>query len=559
MSEPTTAPSGDDIIQRYEDLKSRRGTWEAHWQDVLDVTLPRKADVTVARSPGAKRSEKMFDSTAAQAAGDLASSLQSALTPRDRPWFAFRARGLEQDAVVRDWLYGAREELLEELGASNFYSVIHETLLDLVTVGTANLLTEEKPVRQVGFNGFAFQTIPIAEYVIDEDAQGAVDTVFRRFALTARQAAQHFGLADLPDPIRAAARETLKGERSFDFVHGVFPRTVRRERSRLGKDLEWASAYIAVEGRHVVRAGRYEEMPFHVPRWSKAAREIYGRSPAMLALPDIKTLNLIVRYGLEALPLALYPPFLIKEGTLASGQLQLTPGAQNHWDGQLDDKPTQIDWRGNVAIEQTKEADYRARIMRGMHADKLRMKDSPQMTATEVLERREEMLRIVGPTVARLESELLNPLVERCFMLMLRAGALGEVPQAFRAAKRMDIEYASPLAQASKMHRLRALQDWYASNQAAIQTNPQILDIIDAEAAARDAAEILGLPPAYVRSPQAVAQRRAAQAQARQQQQAAVAQVQGAGADGGGGEGVPVAAGAGADDGLAALRQGVGA
>ncbi|NQV79103.1 MAG: head-tail connector protein [Alphaproteobacteria bacterium] len=551
-------PSGDDIIQRYEDLKSRRGMWEAHWQDVLDVTLPRKADVTVARSPGAKRSEKMFDSTAAQAAGDLASSLQSALTPRDRPWFAFRARGLEQDHMVRDWLYGAREEMLEELAASNFYSVIHETLLDLVTVGTANLLSEEKPIRQIGFNGFAFQTIPIAEYVIDEDAQGAVDTVFRRFTLTARQAAQHFGLDGLPDAIRAAAQEGIKSDRSFEFVHGVFPREVRRDASRLGKDLAWASNYVAVDGRHVVRGGGYEEMPFHVPRWSKAAREIYGRAPAMLALPDIKTLNLIVRYGLEALPLALYPPFLIKEGTLASGQLQLTPGAQNHWDGQLDDKPTQIDWRGNVAIEQTKEADYRARIMRGMHADKLRMKESPQMTATEVLERREEMLRIVGPTVARLESELLNPLVERCFMLMLRAGALGDVPQAFRQAKRMDIEYASPLAQASKMHRLRALQDWYASNQAAIQTNPQILDIIDAEAAARDAAEILGLPPHYVRSPQAVQQRRAAQAQAQQQQQMAALQAQGA-AGGPGAAGPSPAAGAGGADDLAALLQGGGA
>lgn len=504
------APDADAIVRRWDSLKAERATWESHWQEVLELTLPGRADVTVQTAPGAKRSAHLYDSTAGQAAEELAAGLQSAMTPRDRPWLSFRARGLDNDRGVRDWLVTARDTLLEEFAASNFYAAVHECFLDLVTVGTANLLTEEKPLTRLGFNGFAFQCVPIAEYVVDEDAQGAVDTVLRRFSLTARQAVQKFGGEALPEMIQSAARAEREQDRSFDFIHAVFPAATARPHA-------FASLYVSVEGRRVLRQGGFGELPYHVPRWSKSARERYGRSPAMLALPDIRTLNLIVRYGLEALPLALYPPWLVKEGTLSGGSLRLTPGAQNYWDGSPDERPTQMDWRGQVNVEIAKEQEFRARIQRALHADRLRLKDSPQMTATEVIERRQELARLVGPTVARLEAEFLTPMVERAFLLMNRAHAFGDPPAALAQASRIDIDYASPLAQAAKLHQLKALSDWYALNTPAIRANPAVLDVLDLDRIARDSADLLGLPPGFLRPPAQVAQLRQARAQVQQQ------------------------------------------
>jgi hypothetical protein len=422
-------------------------------------------------------------------------------------------------SLIADWLEACRDRLFSELAASNIYTALNEAFLDLVTVGTCNILSEEKPVTKRGFNGFSFQAVHIAEYVIDENAQGGVDTVLRRFKLTARQAMQMFGAAALPDTIRAAARpESKDQDREHDFLHAVFPRLNDAGEDLTTLRLGYMSLYVALEARTMVRQAGFAELPFHVARWTKATRERYGRSPAMLALPDIKTLNLIVRYGLEALPLALYPPWLVKEGSLSSGALKLSPGAQNHWDGSPDDKPTQMEWRGSVQIEVAKEQEYRARIGAAMHADRLRLKDSPQMTATEVLERREEFLRFVGPAAARIESELLSPLIERCFMLMLRAGALPPPPEELIGMEAIDVVFESPIARAAKLAHLKAYQDWWALNAPALQVNPGLLDNIDLDAAARDSAEILGLPAAYVRDARAVArlrlERQQAQAQA---------------------------------------------
>lgn len=514
------------VIKRHDSLKSGRGTWENHWQEVLELTLPRKSDiVTTHQTPGAKKTARMFDSTAAIACADLAAGLVAAIAPPERPWFMPRVwpRKLEQVRRVHSWRWAVREGVLDALRNSNFLMSLNEAALDLTTIGTANVLSEELPIEQAGFNGLAFQSMHIAEYMIDEDARGYVDTVSRKYELTARQAAQMFGMDALPEKVRKClvpdTGGTAKPDEKHWYIHQVFPAgDPQMETFKLRTRLPVASVTVCVEDKSVVRQAGFHEMPFHTPRWSKGPREIYGRSPAMLSLPDIKTLNLIVRYGLEALPLALYPPFLIKEGTLASGQLQLTPGAQNHWDGRLDDKPTQIDWRGRPEIENAKEAEYRTMIMRGLHSDRLRLKESPQMTATEVLERRAELLRMLGPTVDRLRDELIEPLVERVIMMMLRAGALPPPPPELgQPGVRIEVEFTGPLANAARLDTLRAYSDWWTLNERAISMNPAVLDNIDMDYMGRLSGDVVGLPPEALVDERIVAQTRKARAQAQQQ------------------------------------------
>ena len=67
-------------------MEGSRGTWEDHWQEILDYVMPRKADIVFTRTKGQKRTEILFDSTAITASNLLAASLQGTLTSPSMQW-----------------------------------------------------------------------------------------------------------------------------------------------------------------------------------------------------------------------------------------------------------------------------------------------------------------------------------------------------------------------------------------------------------------------------------------------------------------------------------------
>ena len=174
------------IMERWDEMDARRGTWRSHWQDVTDHVMPRKADIETKRSPGEKRTEKQFDGTAADALDELAAMLFSNMTPPSAKWLSMKPVGLEDDEETTVWLDDSVERYLARLRQSNFYQQVHESYIDIASIGTAAMFTDEQPITRPGFNGFAFRTLPIAEYVIDEDNQGIVDTAFPKAIALAR-------------------------------------------------------------------------------------------------------------------------------------------------------------------------------------------------------------------------------------------------------------------------------------------------------------------------------------------------------------------------------------
>jgi len=190
----------DQIIKRLNRLESQKSTWEDHWQEILDYVMPRKAEVTVDYERGQKRTEKLFDSTAIHANTLLAASLQGTLTSASLPWFHLRARNenLNNDRAVQVWLEDCRNRMLKAFNGSNFNTEVHEFYLDICSTGTACIETEETDT------GFTFRTLHITEYFISEDRNGKIDTLFRKFEYTARQAMQKFGKDVLSDKIKEA-------------------------------------------------------------------------------------------------------------------------------------------------------------------------------------------------------------------------------------------------------------------------------------------------------------------------------------------------------------------
>ncbi len=550
----TKRQAAADILRRWDDLDAERGTWKAHWQDIAEHVIPRKAEINARRGRGEKRTEKQFDGTAADAVDELVATIFNNMTNPAQDWFALRPVGLKGDRQVAMWLDASVEQMLGALSESNFYQQILEALIDLVTVGTAAVYSEEQPLQQgdgqpgakagaggSGFNGFNFRTLPIGEYVIDEDNQGLVDCVYRKFELTARQAVQRWG-KDAGESVNLAYEDERRRHDSFEFIHCLKPRDDRKWADLRDVAMPVASTYVAVKDKHVISEGGYHELPIHVARWTLSSGEKYGRSPAMKALPYVKTLNLMVRYGLEALPRALYPPMLVQEGTIVGNTLRLTPGALNQFDGAIDQRPSELVSQARFEIEHAKEEVYRARIEQAFGVDQMRLRATGQMTAEEVIERRARRFQAMAPMTGRVERELLKSLVERCWLMMLGQGAFGEPPRQLAQADRVEVVFQGPLAQSQRRNRINAGLETYQALAPLAQLYPGVLEHFDADGFVRDLAEAMG-SGAYLIDGEQVRQAKAQRQQ--MMQMAQMAQLQGMAAAAGPGSGAVGAGGAG--------------
>ena len=512
------------IKKRCSALESDRQTWEDHWQDILDYVMPRKADVTFVRSKGEKRTEVLFDSTAITANNLLAASLQGTLTSPSLPWFHLKLRDEDanQNHDVQLWLEDSARRMYDMFNESNFNTEVHELYLDLTSVGTGAIFVEE------GNNGFAndgihFNSLHIAEYFIQENVTGKVDTLYRKYKLTARQAIEEFGEDNVGEKIIEAAQN--KPDKQFNFIHAVEPtKDYERAIGKVKTKLPFHSCHVCVEDKMVVRTGGYNEFPYLVPRWSKATGEIFGRSPSYNALPDIKTLNKAVEIGLKAWAKAIDPPLLVQDDGVI-GRVRMTPAGITvvRSDGAI--KPLQIG--SNWQITDMKENQLRQAIRQAYYSDQLQLQEGPQMTATEVQVRYELMQRLLGPTLGRFQSEFLNPLIERVFGIMYRAGAFLKEPEMLRG-QQMDIEYVGPLARSQRMEESVAIERLYGLAMNVVQVDPAIMDNINHDEAIRLRGKLLGVPKTILRSRDEVMEMREQRAE-QQAQMAAMQQQQAAG------------------------------
>ena len=509
------------IKKRCSKLEAERQTWEDHWQDILDYVMPRKADVTFVRAKGTKRTEVLYDSTAITANNLLAASLQGTLTSASLPWFHLKLRDttLNEDREIQLWLEDSAKRMYETFNESNFNTEVHELYLDLVSIGTGAIFVEE---GNKGFDkeGIHFNCLHIAEYFIQENINGKVDTLYRKYKLTARQAIQEFGEENIGEKILEASKE--KPDKQFNFIHAVEPtEDYERALGETGTKLPVHSCHVCVEDKMKVRTGGYNEFPYLVPRWSKATGEIFGRSPSYNALPDIKTLNKAVEIGLKAWAKAIDPPLLVQDDGVI-GRVRMTPAGITvvRNDGAI--KPLQIG--SNWQITDMKENQLRTAIRQAYYSDQLQLQDGPQMTATEVQVRYELMQRLLGPTLGRFQSEFLNPLIERTFGIMFRAGALLPEPDIIKG-QQIDVEYVGPLARSQRMEEAVAIERLYTLAMNVVQVDPTIMDNINHDEAIRLRSTLLGVPKSVLRGKDEVqamremrAEEQQAMAEAQQQQ-----------------------------------------
>lgn len=521
--------NAEKILKEYEALKGRRSLWEQRWQELAEYIVPRKASVLtqVLGGGGEKRTKQMFDSTAPRANQKLAAAIHGSLTSPVLRWFnlKMRADDLNRDSEIALWLEKVKNKMFLAIQQSNFDAEIQEVYTDLGAFGTAALYSEEVPDKadKEGFGGFRFEALPIGSYVIDEDREGRITRLYRAVSLTLNEVANKWGEEKLPDQLR----EKLKSDKSkFDdriIIHAV----TRREGAKLeaspttpANKLPFSSVYIDEELKHLINEGGFHEFPFAVPRWSKQTGEVYGRGQGEIALPDIKTLNKEVELYLKALAKAVDPSLLVKHRGVI-GRIRTMPSGITFVRENDNIRPLDPGAKFNI-VEQNK-AELRAAIQEIFFNDQLQLPDKSIITATEADRRLELMQRILGPTLGRLDDELLRALVDRLFGIMLRAGSFDPIPGVLvEAAKQqggdIEVEYDGPLAKAQRASQLTSAAEFIDTIPVLEQIEPGVKDNVNFDAVLRDSHSQRSLPAEWLKSEREVAALREARAQAAREQ-----------------------------------------
>ena len=519
-------PRAAMLLKRYGTLQTQRQNWESHWQEIADYIVPRKADITKKRTGGDKRTELIYDGTAIHAAELMSASLHGMLTNAATPWFSLRYENdeLNGDDESKEWLEGATDVMYQHLARSNFQEQIHELYSDLVTFGTAVIFIENDDD-----DGFRFSTRHIAECYVSENEQGRVDTVFRKYKTTARAAVRQFGEQEVTQRIAKLNEQDPYAE--IELLHIVAPRDVRNPRKRNSANKPFASIHLDPDDKMIIGESGFDSFPYCVPRFLKASFEMgYGRSPAMTALADTRMINKMSEVVIRAAQLQIHPPLMVPDDGFMS-PVRTTPGGLNFYRSGTRDRIEPLNIGANDPLGELQLEQRRQAIRAAFYVDQLILGQGPQMTATEVIQRTEEKMRLLGPVLGRLQAELLQPLIGRCFEILSAQKAFAPAPAALRDGN-IDIEYVSPLAKAQRSGDIQGILQMIEFLMPLMNLDQSVGDYLDTDGLAKHIIKVTGTPATVVRGDGEVLglrQQRAQAMQAEAQLQAAQQMAEAAG------------------------------
>lgn len=496
------------IVHRLGRMKTNRGNWESHWEEIAQRVLPSHAQTfTGATSPGVKKSQEAYDATAALACTKFAAAMESMLTPRNQRWHKLvpMDKALLKNRQARLWFEDVADTLFRYRYApkANFASNQHEIYMALGAYGTGCMYIDTLYDLRGRPAGLRYRAVHLGEIYFAENHQGIIDTAFRPFKYTARQAAQKWGADKLEPKIREALEKNP--EQEFEFIHAVMPREDFAPGRLDVKGMPFASYFVCCASKAVMEESGYHTFPYAISRYVVAPGEIYGRSPAMQVLPDIKVLNEINKTTLKQGHRVVDPVLLAHDdGVLDS--FSLKPGAINYGGVSAEGRPlVHALPTGNLSFARELTAEKRESINDAFLVTLFQiLVDTPQMTATEVLERAREKGALLSPTMGRQQSEALGPMIEREIDLLARQGLLPPMPPFLREAMGADYDvvYDSPLSRAQRAEEaagtMRTVE--FAVNVAAQTQDPSPLDIFDWDTIIPEVADINGMPVRYLKS-----------------------------------------------------------
>lgn len=520
-----------EVIATNERLDGDRVTWLEHWQRVAQLVITNRSDYIVQKTPGQRREQYVYDATAVFANEQLAAQLHSQLTSDSLLWAQWRCEDdrLNDDDDCRLWLDAASRAAFAIYSGTrhNFSVAAHELYLDVASIGSGCMAVLESER-----NGIVFSTRHMKECCWEENEEGRVDLLSRKWSWTAKQAYQAWGEA-AGEMVCKAAMDPKEQTRQFTFVHEVQPRRDRDPTRWDARNKPFRSVYVCRESKHVVAESGFNEFPYMCPRLSKVSGEKYGRGRGMAMLPFIATLNEMVRTIMKAAQKIVDPPILLPDdGFLVP--LKQSPGALNYYRAGMRDEAKPLHTGGDIQLGRELLNDTRQLVMRGFYNDWFTMPSDPSdpssdgkgITATYTLRDRDEKMQLASPLLGRMRCEWLGPLNDRVLAIMWRQsamrrfgpGSLLPPPPAKLSGAKLRAEYLSPIAIAQRSSQMEGMSRLIQIATMLAQANPQrapaIMSILDDDAIMRIAGRDLNTPAAALKSPERLAAEAQAQAQA---------------------------------------------
>jgi hypothetical protein len=488
----------------FDFLQSRRFNWEHHWQEISEVVLPMDSESFQTRgheTKGSKRNEEIFDSTPMVALTRFGSILDSLLTPRNQTWHRLKPsdNALLRSKRVREYFEDITRLLFKYRYApkANFSSQNQRNYKSLGAYGSGCMFVDELAMEP----GLRYRSIHLSEIYFAENHQGIVDKAYRRFKLTARQAHQRWGEL-LSDKILSRLENNSEDE--FDFLHCIKPRKQVDVTKGDFVSMAYESLYMEFETKTELEEGGFSTFPYAISRYEQALNEVYGRSPAMDVLPAIRTLNEEKKTMLKQGHRSVDPVLLAHDDGVVDG-FDLTPGALNAGgitkDGRMLVQPLPT---GNYQIGKDMMDEERQVINDAFLVNLFQiLVETPQMTATEVLERTKEKGMLLAPTIGRQQSEYLGPMIEREIDLLSRQQLLPPMPpELIEAQGEFKVEYDSPLSRIQRADEAagmaRALEEAMAIANAT--GDMSIMDHYEWDTIVPEMADIRGVPERWIAS-----------------------------------------------------------
>lgn len=516
-------------IQRLGALRGDRGNFNAQWEEGAALVLPSHRDSFlsgqggVPAMQGQKKTESQFDATAALALMRFASVIESLATPQGSIWHGLAPvdKLLKRNRAVRMYFDDLNDALFAQRYSpkANFVGNSQQVYLGLGAYGNGIIFTDQPEQGK----GLRYRNIHLGEAYFVENHAGIIDTLYRPFFLTATQVVQKYGAA-APESIQKAAAQPGQADNKYEILHCVYPRDGYDPGRLDAAGMPFASVTIAVGDQTVMRESGYATFPYGVSRYTQSPGELYGRGPTQFVLPSIKTLNQqkhdVLKQGHRILD-----PVLLSHDDGNLGSFSMKSGALNPGGMSKDGKPlVGVLPTGNLAVGD-KMMEMERTLIHDAYLITLFqiLVETPQMTATEVLERAREKGMLLAPTAGRMQAEFLGPLIERELDVLGRQGLLPPLPGVLQGQQGVEytIEYTSPMSRMQRSEKaagfMRALD--VASAYAKNTQDMSPLDFFNFDTAMPEVLDIYGSPTAWTRTMEEVQQVRDGRAKQQEQQQ----------------------------------------
>lgn len=505
--------------KRWEDLKNERSTWMPHWQEISEYLLPRSGRFFLEdRNKGQKKHNSILDSTGTDALDILTAGSQSIMASPARPWFRMTTGNPELDeaAAVKMWLSDVTRLMQMVFQKSNTYLAMSTMYEELGAFGTAAsvLLPDFK-------NVIHHHVLTVGEFAIATDHKGDPNTLYREFQMTVAQVVDEFGIENVSEMVRNA-HIAGRLDQWVTVLHAIEPRSNRDTSKIDSKNMPWSSVYFELgdNSAKVLREGGYKRFPCLIPRWIVRSGNIYGNSPAMSALGDIKQLQHEQLRKAQGIDYMTKPPTQAP-ASMKGREIDTLPGGVTYVDqvGASNGIRNLFDVRLDLNHLLADIQDVRERIRARFFANVFLMlsgNTDTRLTATEAAMRNEEKMLLLGPVGGRLQGELHGPLIELTFEYMSEAGILPPAPEEMQGME-LNVEFVSVFAQAQRAVATNSVDRFLLNLGQVAQFKPDVLDKFDADKWADEYVDMLGVNPEMVVPADKVAKIREARAQAQAQ------------------------------------------